>query len=141
MNQKILNLFNRYRALLDKRSKESPKLGRKSLRRGNRSKNKILDFYILNGRWPKRSCSGAYERRLAQKFFNFISKESGSYDLQLRRIALATGHKSNHKSKHDVVEFKKKIISFVEENGRVPSPCYACEQIEGEANLRRKLDY
>lgn len=138
MNQKIESIFNRYRKVLKKRVKETEQ--KKSVRRGNKSKEYILQFFEKNGKWPSRLSRYKREAKLGTRFENFISKESATFDVQLRRIAMATGRKTNNKRKHNVQEFKKEIISFIETNGRVPTT-YSGEKIAGEGTLRAKLDY
>jgi hypothetical protein len=140
MNSKLLKLFNRYRNLLKRRVDEANSRYKTTIRAGNRSKNRILDFYLLNGKWPSIRGSTVRERKLARRFENLMSKESASYDYQLRRIALVTGRKTNNKRKHDIAGFKKQIISFIEEHGRAPNK-YSNEKIEGEGNLQAKLNY
>jgi hypothetical protein len=144
---KLLRIFNKYRALIAKRHKNAPNGGRgigpgkKWRLKSVRSKNRVLDFYIVNGRWPKRTAKTKRERSLGAKFENFISKESIVYDSTLRRIVMATGRRSNHKRKHDISGFKQEIIDFLKTHGRVPMTSYKYEKIPGEARLRHKLDY
>lgn len=147
---KIYKLFDRYRNLLRKQLAAFPKggmgsgkgggAGRTNFKRGVRSKNRIMDFYLKNERFPRRDATSKIERELAQRFENYVSKAAGSYDVNLRRIALALGRKPTGKRKHDVAGFKKQIMEFIKENGRVPSTASG-EKIPGEGNLRHKLDY
>lgn len=149
MDKKLEEKFEEYRTLISVRAETKPKgkgsgtagLGYASLARGNKNKNKILNFYVKNGRWPKRTAKSKTESKLGTIFENLVSKESGSYDLQLREIVMSTGRKSNNKRKHNVKEFKVEIIEFIKENGRVPASNGEYEKIEGEATLRGKLDY
>jgi hypothetical protein len=141
LSAKTARIFDKYRALIKSRVAKTNNKYRSFVVRGNRSKNSILTFYLTNGRWPNRKAEGKRERDLGQRFENFIAKESGSYDPQLRRIVMALGRKSNHKRKHDVQGFKKEILAFIKEHGRVPSTSYQYQTNEGEARLRHKLDY
>jgi hypothetical protein len=138
VRNKVYRIFDKYRTLLNKRREEWNGTG--SLLRGNRTKNRILDFYLKNNRWPNRRLGNKFEKVLAQRFENFVSKENGSYDATFRRIVMAMGRKTNNKRKHDKRGFKKQILDFIDQYGRTPMR-YAYESIEGEGNLRAKLDY
>lgn len=54
---------------------------------------------------------------------------------------MATGRTTNNKRKHNVQEFKKDILAFLEEHGRVPVIHRDHELVEGESLLRSRLDY
>lgn len=146
VRNKIYLIIEEYRELLKNRVKQ--KIANKNLRGlnlvigGNKSKNNILDFFLKYNRWPSR-CKpvNKYEYRLSLKFENFIAKQSGSYDLEFRKLAMLSGRKTNHKRKHNIEEFKKQIVDFLEKHGRAPSTSYEYQIIEGEACLRQKLDY
>lgn len=139
-----ISVFKEFRALLKTREKNKVINGDRTvgmLRSGNISKNKAMDFFLKNNKWPSRLSNNKNERKLAQKFENFISKRSASYDPQFRNIVVSTGRVSNNKRGHDVVGFKKEIIEFLKTYGRVPSPSREYQVIEGEACLRNKLEY
>jgi hypothetical protein len=150
MNPKITSLFNRFRKLLKSRVDNfmygegaghgNTLFAKNKIREGNKSKERVLQFFEKNGRWPNRRSESKREVKLGQRFENYISKEAPAYDPQFRRIAMVTGRKTNNKRKHNVQEFKKEIISFIETNGRVPTT-YSGEKIAGEGTLRAKLDY
>lgn len=139
VKNKWVAVFNQYRESLRERIEKHPRPG--SMSRGNRSKNKCLDFYVKNNRWPSRLSALKTERQLAQKFENYVSKQSLTHDPEFREIVVSTGRVSNNKRKHNIAEFKKEIIAFLEEHGRVPSTSREYETVEGEARLRNKLDY
>jgi hypothetical protein len=139
MKYPLDKVIENYRLLLKKRTKESRCKGK--VRIGNRSKNRILDFYLKNKRWPDRKSDNKRERTLGTRFENYLSKTSLTYDSAFRGIVLATGRKASGKRKHDIEGFKKEILAFVETNGRVPSTSYEYQTTEGEARLRHKLDY
>ena len=132
---KLYRIFDKYRALL-KSKQEKSKNALTYL--ANKSKNKILDFYEKNGRWPNRRSEKIIERLLGQRFENYVSKESGSYDPHFRRLAFVTGRTTNNKRKHDVKGFKKEILDFMAANGRTPAIRSSCQE---ENNLRQKLNY
>lgn len=137
VRNKLYRIIDKYRVILQSRYE---KTGYKSIRNGNETKNKILDFYLKNHRWPSRRSSSKLEKALGTRFENFISKKSRSYDAAFRRLARATGRNTNNKRSHDVKGYKKAILEFIKNNGRVPTT-YSGEMIEGEAKLRGKLDY
>ena len=142
MENKLHRTIRRYRNLL--RVKVAKRKGEKYYTlflRGNKSKNKVLDFYLANNRWPNCRSKSIYERKLGRRFENFVSKEAASYDPHFRRIVMATGRVSNNKRKHNVEGFKKEILEFLNTHGRVPCPSYNHEIFEGEARLRHRLDY
>lgn len=142
VKNKWIVIFNEYRKnLKEKFINKSIDKGRSQIVIGNRSKNRCLDFFLKNNRWPSRLSSLKRERQLAQKFENYTSKQNPSYDAKLRDIVMSTGRVSNNKRNHNVSEFKKEIIAFLKEHGRVPSTSREYETIEGEARLRNKLDY
>lgn len=134
----IYTMIREYRDLIKTRVIKGKWAG--CVRNGNRTKNKVLDFYVKNGRWPSRNSSKAAERRLGATFENYTSKESGTYDSAFRDIVVATGRVSNNKRKHNVDGFKQEILDFIQEHGRAPTT-YAGAKIEGEGRLRQKLDY
>jgi hypothetical protein len=136
---KFYRLIDKYRALLKVRVAKSECKGMTI--KGNRTKNRILDFFLTENRWPDRKSTKKREQALGQRFENYVSKQAASYDPQFRRIVMLTGRKSNHKRKHDVQGFKKEILAFIKEHGRVPSTSYQYQTNEGEARLRHKLDY
>ena len=105
-----------------------------------RSKNRCLNFFLKNNKWPKRNGETVTERTLATRLENYLAKTSLTYDYSLRRIVIAFGRKSNHKRKHDVQGFKTEILNFLAEHGRAPTT-KSGEVIPGEGNLRHKLDY
>ena len=132
---KLYRVFDKYRALLKSKAEKSDN-GLTYLT--NKSKNRVLEFYEKNGRWPNRRSEKLTESLLGQRFENYLSKESGSYDPHFRRIAMATGRTSNNKRKHDVRGFKKEILEFIAVNGMAPR---VDGPLAGERNLRQKLDY
>lgn len=141
---KLIRILEKYRKSLKSKVANLSETGLRHktlILKGNRSKGRILDFYLKNGRWPKRKGEKAREIALGTRLENFIAKESGSYDSNLRRIVMATGRKSNHKRKHDIAGNKKEIIEFMKKYGRAPSTSYDYQTVDGEANLRRHLDY
>ncbi len=150
MNLKLQKIFTRYRKILIKRLKEykygegagtgRSLFSKNSVRQGNKTKNRILDFYEKNGRWPSRRSKSVRERYLGYRFENLVSKEAGAYDAQMRRIAMVSGRKTNNKRKHDVQGFKKQVIEFIEQHGRIPAR-YADQKIQGEGILRARMDY
>lgn len=139
VKNKWISIFNEYRKTLVEKLKKHDRPG--SLYVGNKSKNKCLDFYLKNNRWPNRLSIFKRERQLAQRFENYVSKQNKSYDPEFRKLVMSTGRVSNNKRKHNVAEFKKEIIAFLEEHGRVPTTSRECEIFEGEGRLRNKLDY
>jgi septum formation topological specificity factor MinE len=145
VRNKVYRVIDAYRSLLKTKAKQHlvtvGKLGLKGIKKGNKSKNRILDFFLANNRWPSRISENKRERVLGYRFENFVSKEAASHDPNFRRLAMATGRTSNHKRKHDVAQFKKDIVEFLQQYGRVPSTSYEYQTVEGEARLRHKLDY
>jgi hypothetical protein len=147
-NLKVYRIFEKYRNKLKSDVKAIPTgegagIGQNTKKvraKGARSKNRILDFFLANGRWPDRVTDSKRERQLGTRFENFIAKTSPSYDPTLRRIARALGRGTNNKRPHNVVGFKEEIMVFVKEHGRVPTT-KAGEKIAGEGTLRNKLDY
>lgn len=147
-NLKVYRIFEKYRNKLKADLKEIPKgegIGRgqntrKMQAKANRSKNLILDFFLKNGRWPTRLTDSKIERKLAQRFENYVSKTAPSYDVTFRRIARALGRGTNNKRPHNVAGFKEEIVAFMKEHGRVPTT-RSGETIPGEGTLRNKLDY
>lgn len=133
---KQYRLFDKFKALLTGRTRS----GHGQTKIGVKTKVKVLAFYQKHNRWPSCRSKNVAERKLGRSFENYMSKESLAFDLQFRRIAMALGRKSNHKGKHDVKGFKKKILQFIKDNGRVPTT-YSGAVIEGEGALRSKLDY
>jgi hypothetical protein len=127
---KFYKIIDRYRAFLKKNSTRSTD-----------NKNKILDFYLKNNRWPYKNSQNEKERKLGLNMENYISKKNGCYDSKLRRIVLVTGRKPTNKREHDVRGFKTEILEFLKEHGRAPSTSYEYQIIEGEARLGNKLDY
>lgn len=139
--EKVNKLFTEYRKTIRQRWLDAA-IARKQILKGNRTKLRILAFYERNGRWPNRQNGlTENERNLGTRFENFISKKAGAYDPDLRKISIALGRKASGKKEHNVVKFKNDILNFLAEHGRVPSTSYEHETIDGEANLRRKLDY
>lgn len=136
VRNKVFRVINKFRSILGKRKSETTN---KMSLRGIRSKEKVLNFFTKNNRWPSRLGRLKSERSLGTKFENYVSKESPLYDANFRRLAMATGRTTNNKRKHDVQGFKKKILEFVKEHGRAPMS-YSREKFEGEGNLRAKLD-
>lgn len=139
VKNKWIAVFNEYRKVLKERIKNHCRPGGLSV--GNKSKNQCLDFYLKNNRWPSRLSPFKRERSLAQKFENYVSKQSKSHDPEFREIVMSTGRISNNKRKHNIAKFKEEIIAFLEEHGRVPTTSRQCEIVEGEARLRNRLDY
>lgn len=140
MQNAILKELNAYLELIKLRAKLMNPRYKGVVRKGNRSKQKIVAFYKKYNCWPQRTSEDRVERSLATKFENFVSPTAPAFDEELRRIALSSGRKTNGKRKHNVQGFKKEILSFVEEHGRVPTTASG-EKIPGEGNLRHKLDY
>ena len=147
-NLKVYRIFEKYRNKIKADLKAIPKgegagrgrNTRKMQARGVRSKNQILDFFLKNGSWPTRLSDSKVERRLAQRFENYVAKTAKTYDPTFRLIARALGRKTNGKRPHNVVGFKEEIMAFLKEHGRVPAT-RSGEKIPGEATLRNKLDY
>lgn len=137
VRNKLYKIFDRYRSFLKYKKNSNPN---KLTSQSNKTKNKILDFYLDKGRWPNRRSKNSFERALGQRFENYLSKESGCYDSSLRRLAMATGRTTNKKRKHNKKEFKRQILEFIDQYGRTPM-AYDSQIIEGEGNLRHKLDY
>ena len=54
---------------------------------------------------------------------------------------MSNGRKVNNKRKNNVQGFKKDILLFVKEHGRVPITHRNNEIVEGESLLRHRLDY
>lgn len=137
VRNKLYRIIDKYRNLLIKRYR---KTGHKTTLESNRSKNKILDFYIKNNRWPNRKSKNQFERRLGSRFENFISKENLCYDRSFRRLVMITGRKSNNKRKHDYKALKKEILDFMEKYGRAPNYYRSPQEIDGESKLRSNLN-
>lgn len=139
----IVRILAKFKKLLQTRMDKRKTAGDRTsqLRRANRSKRRILKFFVENGRWPNRRGTNVSETKMGTLFENYMSKESLSYDSTFRRIAMATGRKTNNKRAHNIQGFREEIIAFVKENGRVPSTSYEYQKLEGEACLRHKLDY
>jgi hypothetical protein len=140
MENKLHRTIRKYRNLLKvKAEKRKGERYYTLLLKGNKSKNKVLDFYLENNRWPNCRNGSVYERKLGRRFENYVSKEAASYDPHFRRIAMASGRTTNNKRKHDIEGFKKEILTFIETHGRSPMR-YQDQTVEGEGNLRSKLD-
>lgn len=137
VRNKVYRAIDTFRSLLVYRGKKS---NHKMVVRGNRSKNRILDFYLKNDRWPSRQSEKKIERSLGQRFENYCSKEAPGYDADFRRLALALGRSTNKKRKHNKKAFKQQILDFIAEHGRIPNR-YKQETIPGEGNLHAKLTY
>jgi hypothetical protein len=136
MNTTILNLLNQYLETINKESR-----GSKIKRKGYRSKRRVINFLVLNGRWPTNyKAATQTERLLGRRFNNYISKMSLCYDERFREIVLMTGFKARKKPKHDVSGMRIRIMDFVEKHGRMPTNQKA-ETIAGEGVLRRAFDY
>lgn len=130
---KVYGTIERYRDFLNARQKLS---GNGATLRGVKTKNRVLDFYLKNGRWPNRRATNKREKTLATCFENYVSKEAASYDPHFRRLAMAAGRGTNNKRKHDIPGNKKKILEFIKTNGRTPSI-----DVKEEKALRHKLNY
>jgi hypothetical protein len=137
VRNKLYKIFDKYRELLKTRYEKSNHHER--ILKGNRTKNKILDFYIANNHWPSRLSTNKVERALGTAFENLVSKKSRAFDRQLRRIIMMTGRTTNNKRPHDIQGSKKQILEFIKTHGHTPKS-YDCQTIEGEGNLRSKLD-
>lgn len=146
--ERIIKLFNKYRALLKHRrvtNLTSAVNGlrvirqKKNIIKSTKSKNQILDFYLLNGRWPSRKAVKIQERKLGARFENYASNAGMSADPTFRKIVLALGRKPTFKRKHDVKGFKQEILNFIAENKVVPG--YVLNENEDDKKLRQKLDY
>jgi hypothetical protein len=137
VRNKFYRIMDKYRSLLIKRYR---KTGNKTTLKTNRVKNKILDFYLKNNRWPNRRSKNKNEKRLGSQFENYISKQNGCYDPSFRRITMFTGRKSNNKRKHDRKVLKKEILEFIEKYGRVPNRYDRPQEVNGESKLRSNLD-
>ena len=135
VRNKLYRVIDKYRKYLENKSKNI------TSKITSNNKYKILDFYIKYSKWPKRSSDSRKEVKLAQKFENYISKESKSYDSKLRTIVLFTGRVTNNKRKHDIEGFKEEILNFMNKHGRAPYDKYGEELIEGEASLAHKMHY
>lgn len=136
IRNKLYRIFDKYRALLEfKQEKSKNALAYIT----NKSKNKVLDFYVKNGRWPNCRSNKITEKTLGRRFENYVSKESKTYDPHFRRLALVTGRTTNNKRKHNVQGFKKEILDFMVVNGR--APMIRGNATEEERNLRQKLNY
>ena len=140
VRNKLHRIIDKYVTLLEKNKTVTVKnrygTYQLSLKRGIDSKKRIINFFLKNNRWPSRLSAKTEERKLGFKFENCISKESPLYDPSLRRIAMTTGRTSNNKRKHNVRGFKKEILEFIQEHGRVPAV-----HAGGESQLRSRLDY
>ena len=134
IRNKFYRIIDKYRDLLVKRYEKTK---HKTILRGNRTKNKILDFYLKNNRWPNRRSKNKTESRLGAKFENYVSKENFCYDPSFRRIVMSTGRKSNNKRKHDRKALKKEILDFIEVNGHVPRGYGQGDK--GEGKIRQNL--
>lgn len=146
MKLEVYILINRYKKILDERlakakAIEKPGAGHSwhPLNRTNIKKRKILRFFKIYGRWPKRTSTDVRERSFGMAFENYVSKQCVNYDRALRRVAIASGRVSNHKRPHDPVQFKLDILEFIKTNGRVPRRYREGGPLEG--NLRCKLEY
>ena len=138
VRNKFYRIIDRYRKYLAEKYR---KTGHKTTLKSNKAKNKILDFYLKNNRWPKRNGETKTERNLACRFENYIAKSgSPQFDANLRRIVMATGRKSNNKRKHDRKALKKEILDFIEKYGRAPNRYNRPQEIDGESKLRCNLD-
>ena len=138
VRNKLYRIFDKYRKLLKIKANKSQCHG--MTLKGNNTKNKILDFYISNNCWPNRRSVSKREKKLGQKFENFMSKESGSYDSHFRRLVMLTGRKSNNKRSHDRKVLKKEILDFIMKYGRVPNYYGNRQEIGGESKLRSNLN-
>jgi hypothetical protein len=142
VRNKLYGVFDKYRNLLKSKLEKRGRgfrNGYGGLSKGNKTKNKILDFYLKNHHWPSRLSGNKAEKQLATKFENFVSKTAASYDPHFRRIAMLTGRTTNNKRKHNIKGFKKEILEFIETHGYVPQ-VKRHETIEGEGELRNKLN-
>jgi hypothetical protein len=136
IRNKLYRIIDKYRSLLIKRYR---KTGHKTTLKSNKTKNKILDFYIKNNRWPNRRSKNQFERRLGSRFENFVAKENPCYDPSFRRIVILTGRKPTNKRTHDYKVLKKEILDFIKTNGRAPR-FYTHDRGSGEARLRGNLN-
>lgn len=138
VSPKLLKIINKYRDYIHKKQL---KTGHGQTLRAVRSKNRILNFFLKNGRWPSRKGTTRTEQMLAARHENYLSKASPLYDSKYRRIVFASGLRvTNNKRPHNVKQNKKLILEFIKKHGRVPSS-HGGETIEGEGCLRSKLDY
>jgi hypothetical protein len=137
VRNKFYRIIDKYRRILTKRYTKTKSVMTVN---SNRSKNKILDFYLKNNRWPNRRSNNKTEKRLGSKFENYVSKENFCYDPNFRRIVMITGRKSNNKRKHDRSILKKEILDFIEKHGRTPNRYGRPQEFEGESKLRNNLD-
>lgn len=80
VKNKSFTLVSVYREVLNSKLFGANKQVKKSVR----TKNRILDFFLKNGYWPSRLGKRKTESALGTRFENYISKESGSYDKDLR---------------------------------------------------------
>jgi hypothetical protein len=133
VRNKVYRAIDKYRSLLVSRANKKD-------RKSNRSKNRILDFYLKFNRWPRRNGSTQTERTLGARFENYCSKTAPRYDVSFRRLARVLGRGTNNKRKHDKRGFKKQILEFIEKHGRIPNR-YKFAKIPGEGNLNAKLTY
>ena len=136
VRNKSRQVAEKFAKILEKRFFGASNGNKKSIR----SKLRVLDFFKLNGVWPSRLSENKKERTLGVRFENYVSKESRLFDRNFRRLALATGRKTNNKRKHNVQENKKLILEFIKEHGRVPCVHTKHERIKGEHFLRSRLD-
>jgi hypothetical protein len=145
MRNKFHRILDKYRTLLKTRVKRAKTKkttgGLHYILKGNVTKNKILDFYLKTNRWPSRLSKNGSEKTLGHRFENYVSKEAGSYDAQLRRIVMTAGRKTNNKRKHNVTKHKADIVEFMKKYGRAPITHRRFAKIEGESLLRSRLDY
>lgn len=134
VRNKWIALFDGYRAMIKEKGKNE------QIKKGNRSKNRVLDFFLKHNRWPERKSEKVTERTLGYRFENYMSKAAPAFDEEFRTLVMLTGRVSNNKRNHDVAGFKKEILEFIEKHGRAPNR-YRFAKIEGEGNLKAKLDY
>ena len=138
VRNKFYRIIDRYRKYLAEKYR---KTGYKTTLKTNKAKNKILDFYLKNNRWPKHNGQTKTERNLACRFENYIARGgSPQFDANLRRIVMSTGRKSNNKRKHDRKTLKREILDFIVKYGHVPNNYNRPHEIEGEGKLRVNLD-
>jgi hypothetical protein len=142
MNYEKLNkVLAHYLDLLEvrkKRAKKSRHPG--NFRKGIRTRQRIIDFFIKNGEWPSVRSTYMMDKKLGNALENYVCPKSVSYDPVLRRIVMATGRKTNNKRSHNPAMFKEQILEFIKLTGHAPRR-YSDQKLPGEGNLKAKLDY
>lgn len=133
---KIYDMIEKFRIILNKKLLGTNKATKKTIR----SKNKVLNFYLKGGKWPSRLSNNKEERTLAARLENYLCKSSKSFDTEFRKLCMESGRTTNNKRKHNIKQFKQDILNFIKKYGHAPRR-YKNATMEGEGNLKHKLDY